>query len=121
MKKKNTSHKMATEKAPLSFVINSLTENLAKYADMYARIERGEDLGEDLFGDKYTLDLVLGNIEGTTRDLFRAVTYKQCEDCGKRMSKYGTSLHTEYRICNECAAKLPDPLAGMMSDIGIDQ
>jgi hypothetical protein len=43
---------------------------------------------------------------------------KSCESCGKEMDKY-SAYGKEYRICDECAAKLPDPMDDMLAAIGI--
>jgi hypothetical protein len=35
---------------------------------------------------------------------------KVCESCGKVMEKFSPLNGKEYKICLECARKLPDPL-----------
>jgi ribosome-binding protein aMBF1 (putative translation factor) len=37
---------------------------------------------------------------------------KKCEMCGKEMEKY-SPYGKEYKICAECASKLPDPLSDL--------
>lgn len=41
------------------------------------------------------------------------ITTKKCESCGKEMEQYNR-IGDEYKICSECAAKLPDQREGLI-------